>query len=61
MAFDGAVPIAPESSTSADDARDAFLLDLASFNLSLKKSLMVCEAEARQIEEYQKERERIGE
>ena len=47
-------------STSADDARDAFLVELASFQLSLKKSLMVCEAEARQVEEYQKERERIG-
>lgn len=61
VAYNGAVPVSPESSTSIDDARDAFLLDLASFNLSLKKSLMVCEAEARQIEEYQRERERIGE
>lgn len=43
-----------------DDARDAFLLELAGFQLSLKKSLMVCEAEARQVEEYQRERQRIG-
>ena len=41
--------------------REAFLLELASFQLSLKKSFMVCEAEARQVEEYQRERERIGE
>ena len=43
-----------------DDAREAFLVELASFHLSLKKSLMVCEAEARQVEEYQREKERIG-
>jgi len=48
------------ASSSVDDARDAFLVELASFHLSLKKSLMVCEAEARQVEEYQKERERIA-
>lgn len=34
-------------------------MELASFHLSLKKSLMVCEAEARQVEEYQREKERI--
>lgn len=49
----------PEAST-VDDAREAFLVELASFHLSLQKSLMVCEAEARQVEEYQRERERIG-
>jgi THO complex subunit 7 len=52
---------APVDSTSIDDARETFLVELASFHLSMKKSLMVCEAEARQIEEYQRERERIGE
>lgn len=55
-------PVVPSSViASLDDARDAFLVELASFHLSLKKSLMVCEAEARQVEEYQRERERIGE
>ncbi|KAF9247349.1 Tho complex subunit 7-domain-containing protein [Melanogaster broomeanus] len=44
---------------SVDDAREAFLVELASFELSLKKSLMVCEAESRQVEEYQRERRRI--
>ncbi|KAL4247144.1 hypothetical protein ABKN59_001348 [Abortiporus biennis] len=55
-------PIVPSTSatTSVDDARDAFLVELASFHLSLKKSLMVCEAEARQVEEYQRERGRIA-
>ncbi|KAI0035673.1 Tho complex subunit 7-domain-containing protein, partial [Vararia minispora EC-137] len=46
---------------SVDDARDAFLVELASFNLQLKKAAMVCEAETRQVEEYQRERQRIEE
>ncbi|KAJ7068425.1 Tho complex subunit 7-domain-containing protein, partial [Mycena amicta] len=53
---------APGSSTpapSADDAREAFLVELASFRLMLRKSVMICEAEARQVEEYQREKERI--
>ncbi|KAI0082528.1 hypothetical protein K474DRAFT_1681400 [Panus rudis PR-1116 ss-1] len=50
----------PSVATSVDDARDAFLVELASFHLSLKKSMMVVEAEARQVEEYQRERERIA-
>ena len=54
------VPRQMPGRTIMDDARDAFLLELASFQLSLKKSLMVCEAETRQVEEYQRERERIG-
>ncbi|KAH9844336.1 Tho complex subunit 7-domain-containing protein [Rhodofomes roseus] len=49
----------PATST-VDDAREAFLVELASFHLSLQKNLMVCEAEARQVEEYQRERERIA-
>jgi hypothetical protein len=46
---------------TVDDAREAFLVELASFHLLLKKSVMICEAEARQVEEYQRERQRIGE
>jgi THO complex subunit 7 len=49
------------AATTVDDARDAFLVELATFQLSLKKSVMICEAEARQVEEYQRERQRIGE
>lgn len=48
------------SGTSIDDAREAFLVELASFQLLLKKSAMICEAEARQVEEYRKERQKIG-
>lgn len=36
-------------------------MDLASFQLLMKKSAMICEAEARQVEEYQRERRRLGE
>lgn len=48
------------SHATADDARDAFLTELASFELSLQKNVLVCEAEARQVEEYERERSRIG-
>ncbi|TFY52953.1 hypothetical protein EVG20_g10331 [Dentipellis fragilis] len=41
------------------DAREAFLVELAAFSLQLKKAFMVCEAEARQVEEHQRERQRI--
>ncbi|RDB22750.1 THO complex subunit 7 [Hypsizygus marmoreus] len=44
---------------SVEDAREAFLVELSTFELSLKKSVMICEAEARQVEEYQRERQRI--
>ncbi|KAI0268333.1 Tho complex subunit 7-domain-containing protein [Gloeopeniophorella convolvens] len=47
------------TNTSADDAREAFLLELSSFSLQLKKAVMVCEAEARQVEEYYREKQRI--
>ncbi|KAH9943161.1 Tho complex subunit 7-domain-containing protein [Epithele typhae] len=53
-------PAASSTASSVDDAREAFLLELASFQLSLQKSMMVCEAEARQVEEYQRERDRIS-
>lgn len=52
-------PVQSSPSGSIDDAREAFLIELSSFELSLKKSIMVCEAEARQVEEYQRERRRI--
>ncbi|KIJ70107.1 hypothetical protein HYDPIDRAFT_121535 [Hydnomerulius pinastri MD-312] len=51
--------VQPTQEGSVDDAREAFLIELASFELALKKSLMVCEAESRQVEEYQRERRRI--
>jgi hypothetical protein len=36
------------------------LIELASFHLSLKKAVLICEAEARQVEEYEKEKQRLG-
>lgn len=45
---------------SAEDAREAFLIELASFQLTLKKSAMICEAEIRQVQEYEQEKARIG-
>ncbi|KDR83879.1 hypothetical protein GALMADRAFT_133276 [Galerina marginata CBS 339.88] len=57
-------PIVPvlagaSSASSVDDAREAFLVELASFQLLMKKSVMICEAEARQVEEYHRERQRL--
>ncbi|KIJ20300.1 hypothetical protein PAXINDRAFT_7549 [Paxillus involutus ATCC 200175] len=49
----------PAHGGSVDDAREALLVELDSFELVLKKSQMVCEAESRQVEEYQRERRRI--
>ena len=51
VAYTPVVPLSPLTPSSVDDAREAFLLELASFQLSLKKSFMVCEAETRQVEE----------
>ncbi|KAI9466947.1 Tho complex subunit 7-domain-containing protein [Lactarius psammicola] len=48
-----------QPNTSVEDAREAFLLELSSFSLQLKKVVMVCEAEARQVEEYYREKQRI--
>ncbi|KAJ7180265.1 Tho complex subunit 7-domain-containing protein [Mycena crocata] len=53
-------PGTPAAATSVEDAREAFLVELASFQLMLRKSVMICEAEARQVEEYQREKERIN-
>lgn len=51
----------PGPSATVEDAREAFLMELASFQLSLKKSSMICEAEARDVEEYRQEKQRIEE
>lgn len=45
---------------SVQDAREAFLTELVGFQLLLKKNHMVCEGETRQVQEYQRERQRIG-
>lgn len=59
-----AYPLTPATASTStaviDDARENFLIELAALHLSLKKSVLVCEAEARQVEEYEKERQKIG-
>lgn len=55
------VPSNSSGSSSIEDAREAFLVEVASFQLTMKKSMMICGAEARQVEEYERERTRIGE
>ncbi len=54
------VPDAAAVTGSVEEAREAFLVELASFELLLKKSKLVCQAEDRQVEEYRKESTRIG-
>ncbi|TFY78873.1 hypothetical protein EWM64_g5144 [Hericium alpestre] len=58
VAHDPVVPT-PGPSTNVNDAREVFLVELATLSLQLKKAFMVCEAEARQVEEHQRERHRI--
>jgi THO complex subunit 7 len=55
------LPSGHDLTSAIEDAREAFLVELASFELLLKKSALICEAEARQVEEYQREKEKIGE
>ena len=45
---------------SVEETREAFLIDLASFELLLKKGRAICEAERRQVNEYKRESARIG-
>lgn len=47
------------TSSSVEDARESFLLDLRSYQLSFKKATVTCETEGRQVEQYQREKERI--
>ncbi|PPQ63422.1 hypothetical protein CVT24_004932 [Panaeolus cyanescens] len=47
--------------SAIDDAREAFTTELASFELLLRKSAMICDAEIRQVEEYQREKKRLDE
>ncbi|KAF8192462.1 Tho complex subunit 7-domain-containing protein [Pholiota molesta] len=58
------VPVLPgnvPTPASIEDAREGFLVELAQFQLLMKKSAMICEAEARQVEEYQRERQALDE
>jgi THO complex subunit 7 len=60
VAFPLQPPAASVSTAAVDDARETFLVELASFHLNLEKAVLVCEAEARQVEEYEKEKQKIG-
>ncbi|KIY49359.1 hypothetical protein FISHEDRAFT_41644, partial [Fistulina hepatica ATCC 64428] len=42
-----------------EEARESFLVELESLQLALRKNFMICEAEARQVEEYERERRRL--
>ncbi|KIJ57052.1 hypothetical protein M422DRAFT_23165 [Sphaerobolus stellatus SS14] len=42
-----------------EEAREQLLAEIATFNMNLQKSALVCQAEARQVLEYEKEKERI--
>lgn len=55
------VPLLPTPPQAIEDAREAFLVELRTYQLSMKKSAMICEAETRQVEEYHRERKRIDE
>ncbi|QRV87793.1 THOC7 domain-containing protein [Ceratobasidium sp. AG-Ba] len=46
--------------TEVDNARDEFLVELASFRLSIQKSTLVLGAEARQVQQYNNEIESIA-
>lgn len=45
---------------SLEEAREAFLIELANFQLLLRKNRMVCDAERRQVHVYKQESRRIG-
>jgi len=49
-----------EGYISVDEAREGLLAELANFQMMLQKSALVCQAEARQVVVYEKEKERIG-
>jgi hypothetical protein len=46
--------------SAVDSARASFLQELASFQMLIKKATLTINAEARQVQEYQAERARIG-
>ena len=49
----------PEQAT-IEEAKELFRVELESFHLTLKKAVLVCEAERRQVEQYEREKQRIG-
>lgn len=45
---------------SLDEAREGLLAELATFQMTLQKSALVCQAEARQVVQYEMEKDKIG-
>lgn len=45
---------------SLEEARESILAEIATFQLALQKSLLVHQADSRQVLEYEKEKQRIG-
>lgn len=45
---------------SLEEAREGLLAEIATFQMTLQKGSLTCQAEARQVLEYEKEKERIG-
>ena len=43
-----------------EEAGELFRVELESFHLTLKKAVLICEAERRQVEQYEREKQRIG-
>lgn len=59
-AYPALLELSPPNATSVEETRDAFLIELSSFQLMLRKNRLVCDAERRQADEYKKEKQRIG-
>ena len=53
-------PETPPEPEAVEEAGEFFRVELESFHLTLKKAVLVCEAERRQVEQYEREKQRIG-
>ena len=53
-------PETPPEPVAIEEAKDLFTVELDSFHLTLKKAVLVCEAERRQVEQYERQKLRIG-
>ena len=53
-------PEIPSEPEAIEEAGEFFRVELESFHLTLKKAVLVCEAERRQVEQYEREKQRIG-
>ncbi|EJD07668.1 uncharacterized protein FOMMEDRAFT_164577 [Fomitiporia mediterranea MF3/22] len=59
IAYPPIVETASAATSSVEEAREAFLIELASFQLLLRKNRMACNAERRQVDVYEQESARI--